>query len=1192
MMRRVVNGAQDTNHGVYHILADLRSSILYFLNAKYKSAEVLLKSTNLLNDVLGVLTLFETKFVYQGRIHIGVFDHNVEYKKINSRLMIEKVLSQILEAGIRIICRYPKEEKAILCKQLVSEWQTNFLLAKESLDDDIKHGAVSFNPGLERFFVSLLKCYQGSDISLQAIHGFFNEVLPADTKPNEVAEKVMEGVLRNLGMVRLLHMVHNFKAGPLWHVYYFFNNVFFEMDIVTVQMMSIMVRPEVLFELLTSNFFSYSSELQEFFKNPEALKDSDYIKQKISAIEDFMNFLIYIMNDEICRLNLAIKDAHSFYEDLVLNANDKKVVERIVVNILLGQFWTDLPHVKNSLKDILKEQHEVDDVIPKITIVDEKNHKIRIKDQYESEFDPYLFYRAPAVQRDIFHAFNSKMKKDKPVDLVSGKRYLNQPEHLVAIQKGLFQSNLPNFLSLFLSKVLPLTGSFVRPALKLVLLNLQVVEDILKLKRNDVESEKLKDKVMESYIDSEFSNHLKSILSDESFKDCEGCIGKIKDLIKDLRKQTDEVLHSKTSPGKNLEVPSQEEDKKNMARLKMQKLKEEFAKKQAKFAKSHSDVLEKTTETEESKIETESAFTFSEHVATCQYCLDKIVEGTDEYGVPIYVALTNNFYDTEKAPEFEKFDSSRLAQTKFWPVISSCNHYYHKKCFVLLYKNSKKQSDSAKKHFSCVNESYCSLCKTLCNSFLCVRENPKGDMQEEPVDVNEAIYPNLFEPFTKQVNSIFKITMEKIAEMIHMEVSDEELELPTETLFLRAYTYFIESFHLQEQTEMFEKDFNLYSMFFRKYVAHLKEKKIKLPQTRSFLSQVDLNTGGNVEQLQKYQSEDLLNNILFGILDDMVPHESNIVDPTEVTGRQLGILKEYMVFKLIQSVPGTHLSFKKLKTFYTENKEFSSKFIKEIIFPFQKIMLAFALNHNILLNESPFDDLLSLLIHPGDGLEYLNRILNETGILLSFDDILDQAVRELEDSSKSETEVSSLQILLNSKNAASGSPRVIKYAPTSVQLPQNYAEFNTKYFRMKCSLCQGYSQHLLSSICLICGEFMCQAYCNPKNKKFGNLNRHAGEYHMGLGLFLDVQHLSKTVLSVPINAIYTGKNVYIDKLGQAIQVFLYERRSIISSLDFKKFVLNEEFLQNLKEIINRHSMGKEVFKIARTANYYYHNGNL
>ena len=95
---------------------------------------------------------------------------------------------------------------------------------------------------------------------------------------------------------------------------------------------------------------------------------------------------------------------------------------------------------------------------------------------------------------------------------------------------------------------------------------------------------------------------------------------------------------------------------------------------------------------------------------------------------------------------------------------------------------------------------------------------------------------------------------------------------------------------------------------------------------------------------------------------------------------------------------------------------------------------------------------------------------------------------------------------------------------------------------------------------------------------------------MGLGLFLDVQHLSKTVLSSPVSSIYAGKNVYIDKFGQAIQVFFHEKRSILSSLDLKKFVLNEEFLQYSRELINQHAMGKKVYKVLRTVHYYYNNG--
>lgn len=171
-------------------------------------------------------------------------------------------------------------------------------------------------------------------------------------------------------------------------------------------------------------------------------------------------------------------------------------------------------------------------------------------------------------------------------------------------------------------------------------------------------------------------------------------------------------------------------------------------------------------------------------------------------------------------------------------------------------------------------------------------------------------------------------------------------------------------------------------------------------------------------------------------------------------------------------------------------------------------------------------------------------------------------------------------------------PSIIKYAPKSIELPKTYAEFNTHYFKLKCSLCNEYSQHLLSSICLICGKFMCQAYCPSINKVYGNLNKHAAKYHMGLGLFLDVQNLSKTLISTPVNFIFIGKKVYIDKFGQSIDTFLSERRTILYSLDFKTFTLNEEFVQYEHEVINSHDMGREVVKVAITKDHYYKPGSL
>ena len=57
----------------------------------------------------------------------------------------------------------------------------------------------------------------------------------------------------------------------------------FETDIFTTQMMAMLVKPEKLFEVLVNNFFSYSTELQGFFKDPNSLKVDDYFKYNIAS---------------------------------------------------------------------------------------------------------------------------------------------------------------------------------------------------------------------------------------------------------------------------------------------------------------------------------------------------------------------------------------------------------------------------------------------------------------------------------------------------------------------------------------------------------------------------------------------------------------------------------------------------------------------------------------------------------------------------------------------------------------------------------------------------------------------------------------------------------------------------------------------------------------------------------------------
>lgn len=119
------------------------------------------------------------------------------------------------------------------------------------------------------------------------------------------------------------------------------------------------------------------------------------------------------MTDEICLLNLnAHKDAHFDQGNTIVNDRTPIIQEKIMINLLLGYFWTDVVEVKKRLKFICRENPPIERILQKIAHVDPKNKKIRVKEEYSKQYDPYLFYRVPHIQRDISQNFASRIKKD------------------------------------------------------------------------------------------------------------------------------------------------------------------------------------------------------------------------------------------------------------------------------------------------------------------------------------------------------------------------------------------------------------------------------------------------------------------------------------------------------------------------------------------------------------------------------------------------------------------------------------------------------------------------------------------------------------------------------------------------------------------------------------------------------------
>jgi len=1142
---------------------------------------------------------FQMKFTYEGPFNIGLFDHQVDYKCINRGLMIEKVISQILDQGIKLIADLPQQEKLLLIQKFSREWLGCFETTKIVLNEEHNKGVFSFHPALERVLVSAIRFYR-QQLSQEAIETAFNEILPG-IDASKLSERVIEGCLRSLGMIRFLHLAHNLNSGKLWQVYYFTNNLFFEMDILTIQTMTTAVRPEILFETFVDNYFAYDSNLREFFRKPEALQETDErLKQKILVLQDFFHLFIYLMNDETCDLSSRIcKDIQLASEETQLSTKCHRVIEKVLINLLLGQYWVDVPQLKETMKSILIQHSDVDEILHKVAIFDEKNKKVRIKDEYQNELDPYIFFRNPALQNEIVLNVASKAKKDEKVDLISGKFYKGLPSNLKLIQKKIFQSNLPNYLSSFLFHFEKHTASLLRPVLKLILTNLQVVEESTK----DQSYQALKAKIQENYLNQSFIDRLSEIAKDQDFKDCELCIEKIQKLIQTLSSNA----NGETSLNLESKETSQEDHialKKKLAHQRMQQLKEEFSKKQKMFLHKNTHHLsEETTAKEEAN--KGDVMEAEDHGLSCQFCLDKINKGTDTYGIPVYVSFTNNLRDIEEeGNSSKKEDHPERLESEWWPVVSSCMHHYHEKCFQNHYNNSRKfTNDNMSKLFINKFEFCCSLCNTLCNAFMIEEESkstklPNQEGNSQQTQENEQNLQTF--SFAETLEFLLKDLRKRLV-LEQSETMEEEFSVEVNEIFKRGYAYFLESFHQIEKVSTFEKMLKIYQIFIKDYCDHIKKNSTPRNPVQSLLSTIfaENHFGNSHDHVQekitlfsKFKSEPLLNSHSLELL-----LQSN--DEKEFLQEQFKLLKEYIAFKIVQLVlyckESEPVTLHELYPLYKEDEELREDVVDELLFPIQKLVLATLLNNSIIKGEEKVNErVLDLLLNPDDDNipAYLDNLIRSIGFGESFDKIIQDSLEELVNKKANIVDFISQVLAHNTSEMTLVEPRSIKLASQMVDLPKTYLDFISVYLKKKCSRCNEYTKHMSTAVCLICGDVICLAYCASTPQKRGNLNYHARQCHMGAALFIEVQRLSKSVVGCSKNILYAGKDIYRDKLGHSIQSMLNDPRCLLYSLEFDKFELNEDFVKESKEIIEQNNMIKEVYKVTKASGYYYAEGNI
>jgi len=115
-------------------------------------------------------------------------------------------------------------------------------------------------------------------------------------------------------------------------------------------------------------------------------------------------------------------------------------------------------------------------------------------------------------------------------------------------------------------------------------------------------------------------------------------------------------------------------------------------------------------------------------------------------------------------------------------------------------------------------------------------------------------------------------------------------------------------------------------------------------------------------------------------------------------------------------------------------------------------------------------------------------------------------------------------------------------------------------------------------LCLICGVVICQSDCRGHNASSGNWNIHANLFHMGSTAFYHLFDPAIAIIHAPQNVISITKSLYSDAFGQSINEALQGEEKALLKLDFKKFVLNSKFIEELQHMITHHELEKAYFK--------------
>ena len=371
---------------------------------------------------------------------------------MNDIIIVSRSIEFLIEKAYKFIGFVSDDEKKKIMLIILRDWNENFQTVKCIVDiEKASNEDQLFYPTFERMLTMMLTPYV-KPLTSDRLQTLLTDGFELKNKEEvyNFGKQFGEGVLNNFGAFRYLQLLHNYQHGPLHMVYLYINNLLHEHDIVALQMITLIIEKTDIYEYFTKNFFAYSSEISGFLLEGKDLQEDERFKEKLIVIEDYISLINYLMNDELCYISSQIGKKHEdISNDPEFNDRSYKIIRKLLINLMAGSYWTTFKEVKLSLRNLIKDSNHIESIISEISDVDPNNLKIRLKDQFLKEFDPYFFYKTRAFQKNIVYAFANK-SKDSKTDVVSGQFYTDLPEYLYDIQIRFFSSSLLTSLKNFI----------------------------------------------------------------------------------------------------------------------------------------------------------------------------------------------------------------------------------------------------------------------------------------------------------------------------------------------------------------------------------------------------------------------------------------------------------------------------------------------------------------------------------------------------------------------------------------------------------------------------------------------------------------------------------------------------------------------------------------------------------------------